>query len=327
MHHKLFLAIILCCCSKGFFRGVAAPAGVSSIRALGQEYRPLDECLKRWQLDLNWKKQDDELRASNKSASLEFKLNSQRAEINGVSVFLSFPILAQRGEAFIAAQDVDQLLAPILSPRSNTPYRVKTVALCPGHGGRDPGFQVGADQEKKYTLLLAKEVQRRLAAAGLKVVMLRDSDRTVSHEARTAAAKRRKADVYVSLHYNSAGPHGQEARGAEVYCLTLPGSQSTNGGTTRAKRAEPGDKNNSKSVLLAYQMQRSLVRQLEIADRGVRRARFVVLRLAEMPAVLIETAFMSNPDEMKRIKDSAYRQRVAQAIVDGLLAYKRQVER
>jgi N-acetylmuramoyl-L-alanine amidase len=138
----------------------------------------------------------------------------------------------------------------------------------PGHGGRDPGFQIGAEQEKKYTLLLAQELRRRLMESGLKVVMLRDSDRSVSHEERTLAAKRRHADVYVSLHYNSAGPQASEVRGAEVYCLTLPGSPSTNGGTSRPQGLEPGDTNKDKNVLLAYLMQKSLVRNLGTTDPG-----------------------------------------------------------
>lgn len=327
MDRVLLLAILLCL-RFGGLEVYAASGNARAIHPLGREYLPLKDCAERWQLDLRWIKKDDELRATNKLTSVEFKLNSQRAEINGVTAFLSFPIIAQNGEPFIASQDVDHLLTPILRPpRSKSGVRIKTVALCPGHGGRDPGFQVGADPEKKYTLLLAKEVQRRLVAAGFKVVMLRDSDRTVSHEDRTLAAKRRHADVYVSLHYNSAGPQASEVRGAEVYCLTLPGSHSTNGGTSRPERSEPGDQNNHKSVLLAYQMQKSLVRNLQTTDRGLRRARFVVLRLAEMPAVLIEAGFMSNPEEMKRIKDAAYRKRSAQAIVEGLLAYKRLSER
>ncbi len=326
MDRVLLLAIFFCF----RFGGVPVHGASGSVRptqVLGRAYLALREWADRSPLDLKWIKKDDEIRLTNRVTSLEFRLNSQRAEINGVSVFLSFPIIVQKGEPLIASQDVDRLLTPILHPlRNKAGRRVRTIALCPGHGGKDPGFQVGAEQEKKYTLLLAQEVRRRLAAAGFKVVMLRDSDRTVSHEARALAAKRRQADVYVSLHYNSAGPQGGDVRGVEVYCLTLPGSPSTNGGVARARRTEPGDRNNDKSVLLAYQLQKSLVRNLRTPDRGLRRARFVVLRLAEMPAVLIEAAFMSNPEEMKRIKDTTERGRTAQAIVDGLLAYKRQIE-
>ena len=88
-----------------------------------------------------------------------------------------------------------------------------------------------------------------------------------------------------------------------------------------------GNKQNSHNVLLAYQIHRALVNRLPVDDRGVRRARYEVLRLATVPAVLIEGGFMTDPTEAERIYDANYRKRMAQAIVEGLLAYKRVVER
>jgi N-acetylmuramoyl-L-alanine amidase len=78
--------------------------------------------------------------------------------------------------------------------------------------------------------------------------------------------------------------------------------------------------------LLAYQMQKALVRSLPVEDRGVRRARFAVLRDAAMPAVLVEAGFLSHPAEGRKLIDSSYRRQIARAIVQGILAYKRQVE-
>jgi N-acetylmuramoyl-L-alanine amidase len=80
-------------------------------------------------------------------------------------------------------------------------------------------------------------------------------------------------------------------------------------------------------MLLAWQIQKALVHNLPVEDRGVRRARFAVLRNAPVPAVLIEAGFMSNPQESKRIFDPQYRRRMARAIADGILAYNRLVER
>ena len=80
-------------------------------------------------------------------------------------------------------------------------------------------------------------------------------------------------------------------------------------------------------MLLAYQLEKSLVRNLGCEDRGVKRARFEVLRAAEMPAVLIEGGFMSHSAEAKKIYDAGYRRQMAQAIVEGILAYRRLVEK
>ena len=88
-------------------------------------------------------------------------------------------------------------------------------------------------------------------------------------------------------------------------------------GPTIANRVE------QKSLLLAYQIQKSLVRNLAVEDRGVRRARFAVLRDAAMPAILIECGYMTHPAEGKKIYDAAYRRQMAQAIVRGILAYQK----
>jgi N-acetylmuramoyl-L-alanine amidase len=88
-----------------------------------------------------------------------------------------------------------------------------------------------------------------------------------------------------------------------------------------------GNRNNGKNLQFAWQMQKALVRGLGTEDRGVRGARFAVLRDAPMPAVLIEAGFLSHPAEGKKILDAAYRREIAKAIAEGVLAYKRVVER
>src|SRR5262249_3492089 len=152
-------------------------------------------------------------------------------EINGTEVFLSFPIASRQGAASVAQKDISRCLESILFPEKNKPKQlVKMVAISAGHGGKDCGYQVGSDQEKKYTLLLAKELQARAKRAGLKPVLIRSPDRFVELEDRPRLAKSGHADVYVELHYNCAGPGNTESRGVEVYCLTPSGAISTNGG-------------------------------------------------------------------------------------------------
>src|SRR5262249_39636094 len=147
MHRALLLAILFLL-FFGEAQLLAGSEGARPVHALGQAYLALKDWAEQWQFDLKWIKRDDELRATNKGATVTFKVNSQRAEINGVNAFLSFPIILQNGAPLIASQDVDHLLAPILRPpRNKSSDRIKTVALCPGHGGRDPGFQIGAEQE------------------------------------------------------------------------------------------------------------------------------------------------------------------------------------
>jgi len=204
---------------------------------------------------------------------------------------------------------------------------VRTVCLDPGHGGKDPGNQVGSNQEKQYNLLLAQEVRAQLALAGLKVRLTRSSDTFIELPARPGLARHWRADLFVSLHFNAADASRSTVQGAEVYCMTPVGASSTNArGEGSGSGWSPGNRHNDQNLLLSYQVQKALTRNLPVEDRGVRRARFAVLRDATMPAVLIEAGFLSHPAEGRLIHSAAYRQKIAHAIVEGLLAYKRAVE-
>jgi N-acetylmuramoyl-L-alanine amidase len=128
----------------------------------------------------------------------------------------------------------------------------------------------------------------------------------------------------VSLHFNATPTGKNEVAGPQTYCITPVGASSTdaqgegsNHGPTVANRVE------QRSLLLAYQIQKSLVRNLAAEDRGVRRARFAVLRDAAMPAILIEGGYMTHPVEGRKIFSDAYRHQMAQAMVKGILAYAR----
>jgi N-acetylmuramoyl-L-alanine amidase len=158
-------------------------------------------------------------------------------------------------------------------------------------------------------------------------VLTRSTDTFVDLDTRPELAKRMKADLFVSLHYNSASLSPNGVKGIEVYCLTPPGMNSTHeSGDDREHKALPGNRFDEQNILLAYHLLKSIHQSLGVEDRGVKRARFVVLRTAQMPAVLIEGGFMSDPAEAKQIYDTAHRRQLAQAIVDGVLAYKRLVE-
>lgn len=264
---------------------------------------------------------------TNASVRLRFETDSRRAEVNGVSVYLSAPVARKNSSAYVSQTDLQTALHPLLfPPRDPAGRRVRTVCLDPGHGGRDTGNIKGVAREKVYTLKLAEEVSYRLRQAGLNVVMTRSSDATLSLEERPAIARRRGADLFVSLHFNSYS--GTTVKGAEVYCMTPARASSTNArGEGSGTGAYPGNRNDERNLLLAYQIQKRLVSDLGAEDRGVRRARFAVLREATMPAVLVEGGFMSHPVEGRRITETAYLREMSRAIVDGILAYKRLVER
>jgi N-acetylmuramoyl-L-alanine amidase len=270
-----------------------------------------------------------EIVLTNRTARMVFDMDSAQVEINGVNVRLSFPVANEKGVPFIAQLDLDKTIRPLLYPsRYPGPKKITTICLDPGHGGRDTGNRVGGiffgHSEKTYTLALALELRDQLRRAGFNVILTRNKDAFVELPLRPDIANQHGADLFVSLHFNATQAGRNEVEGPETYCITPVGAASSNAqgegsnyGATTANRLE------CQSLMFAYQMEKALVRNLGVADRGVRRARFAVLRDAEMPAILIEGGYMTNPNEGKKIFDAAYRKQMAAAIVRGILSYQK----
>lgn len=278
-------------------------------------------------LTVSWIQPDKALQLSRPGVRIVLNVNSREAEVNAVRVWMLLPALQYQGRMYVSLLDVKTTLEPLLSPpRPAAGVKIRTICLDPGHGGADPGHQSGSRQEKHYTLLLAEELQQQLSRAGFRVTLTRTRDVAVDLSARTKLANSRKADLFLSLHFNATDGAASSVQGVEVYCLTPAGASSTNargnGGDTGATA---GNATDAKNTLLAYQIQKALVQGLQTEDRGVRRARFAVLREAAMPAVLIEAGFLSHPVEGRKILSAAHRRTIAKAIVTGVQAYRKSV--
>jgi N-acetylmuramoyl-L-alanine amidase len=309
------------------FAWCAGPAQAALIN--GHNYVAIGDWALANGLNALWSRRGAEIIVTNRAARLVFDVDSAQAQINGVNVRLSFPVANVKGTPFIAQLDVDKMIRPLLFPSRYLELRkITTICLDPGHGGKDSGNRVGnmffGHSEKTYTLALALELRDQLKRAGFNVILTRTKDMFVELPMRPAMANRSGADLLVSLHFNAAQSGKNEVEGPETYCITPVGASSSNAqgegsgsGTTAANRYE------NKSLLFAFQVQRSLMLDLDAEDRGVRRARFAVLRDAAMPAILIEGGYMTHPAEGKKIFDAAYRKRMAVAIVKGIVAYQR----
>lgn len=305
----------------------AGPADAALVN--GRNYVALADWARANGLNAVWSRRGAEIIVTNRTTRLVFDVDSAQAEINGVNVRLSFAVANMKGAPFIAQLDVDNTIRPLLFPaRYLTPQKITTICIDAGHGGRDSGNRVGGrffgNSEKTYTLALALELRDQLNGAGFNVLLTRSKDVYPELPARPALANRAGADLFVSLHFNAAQSGKNEVDGPETYCITPVGASSSNAqgegggsGATLANRVE------NKSLLFAYQMQKSLVQGLRTDDRGVRRARFAVLRDAAMPAILIEGGYMTHPAESKKIFNAAYRKQMAAAIVKGILNYQK----
>ncbi|HEX2862899.1 MAG TPA: N-acetylmuramoyl-L-alanine amidase [Lacunisphaera sp.] len=271
------------------------------------------------------------LRLQSQWTTLEFTAGSREASWNGIRLFLGEPVQAKGRSLQLARSDWLATVRPLLDPKAGpAPGRLGLIVLDPGHGGNDPGTENRAFkyQEKTFTLDVAQRLQRDLERRGYRVALTRTSDvrlkRTQAADLRERAerANRQRADLFVSIHFNALS-NQPKVHGVETYTLTPAGQRSTAAPrrTIGDSKVQPGNRHDHWNTVLAGALHRSLLDRLGAADRGLKRARWGVLRPVNCPAVLVEAGFLSNRAEAAKIGTAAYRQQIAEALGEGIGAY------
>jgi N-acetylmuramoyl-L-alanine amidase len=230
----------------------------------------------------------------------------------------------------------------VQDPSSALPagFGIKKIVIDPGHGGKDPGTcSSNGLKEKDIVLDVALRVAKALEEKpGYEVILTRDRDVFIPLEERTAMANAREADLFLSIHVNAAPNH--EAKGIETYVLDLTSNKDTMRLAAMENATSAQQISDLQSILLDLMQNSKLNESLKLAglvheemvsglnkkfsavsNLGVKKAPFVVLIGAQMPAILIEIAFLSNPEEEKRLKDAAYLAGVADHISHGVAKY------
>jgi N-acetylmuramoyl-L-alanine amidase len=188
---------------------------------------------------------------------------------------------------------------PQITPRRSVRKGKLVVIIDPGHGGKDSGaLGIGGVQEKDIILPIGKRIAEILERNGIQVIMTRDSDFFVSLPGRVTIAERANADVFVSVHANSAGANRPEVSGLETYHYDT-------------------------GLTLARIVHSKILQTLNIRDRNVRKARFYVLRKNSMPAILVETGYLTGRDDVSKLRTTAYQNQMAEAIAQGIIQYLR----
>ncbi len=209
------------------------------------------------------------------------------------------------------------------------------IAIDAGHGGDDSGAKShGKLKEKDIALAMAYALKESLEAAGMDALLTREDDTFIPLLDRSRKANDAGADLFLSLHLNAARSRG--AKGSEVYFLSLGSVDAETAAVAALENAGGGSMTTADSVVasilddmaqkaflqdsqsLAVIVQNQLNRLGGIQERGVKQAPFAVLRGAAMPAILVETAFLSNPKEEAKLKDPEFQKRVADSITLGV---------
>lgn len=245
----------------------------------------------------------------------------RNARWNGILLGVATPPVFTNHQTLVSAIDLNKVLLPLLSTNDAPRKRGGIVVIDPGHGGSNEGAlsHDRKSKEKMFTLDWARRVEKLLEGSAWKVVLTRTNDTDISLTNRVALAETNKADLFISLHFNSFTKPGES--GLETYCMTPQGmvSHVTRTFADDVKEAVPNNEFDVDNFLLAYDMQRAMLRKTGRTDRGVRRARFMtVLRDQKRPAVLLEGGYLSNPDEGKLIATAEYRQKLAEAVAEAL---------
>lgn len=208
----------------------------------------------------------------------------------------------------------------------------KTIVIDPGHGGKDPGaLGDGVIQEKGIVLSISKRLKEILTAKGYRVLMTRETNRFIPLKERTQFATRHKADLFLSVHANAS--ESPQANGIETYYLDVSSTDKASEQIAARENANSGysiqelesllqgilrESKSEDSRRLAEHVQRKLVHTTGAVDRGVKHARFVVLIGTKVPAILIETGFVSNATERRKLVTTAYQSKIAAAIAEGV---------
>ncbi len=267
----------------------------------------------------------------NAQTTVELSTEGREARINGQLVWLHAPPCRSWGRWCLTETDAQKVLLPLLAPASYLKgYGTAVVVLDPGHGGSDPGATSPRGLvEPRIALDLAKRVRAKLVAEGFRVFLTRDVDRFIELEQRPRLAAARQADLFISIHLNAA-PNRQPS-GIETYVLTSSGYPSTSGtnGDNNPKNNlnQPANARDMQNNIFGYYLQQQLCAATKAEDRGLRHARFVVIKEAPCAAALVECGFLTNPNDERKLMTDAHRDALATGIAKGIIAYGHAVRR
>ncbi len=329
------------------------------IRSLnGIEYLPLERLCSVYQIDYKWDAMTGVATLQKKSNFIVLRSGSDRILVNGDDKRLDAPVVLSGGAVLVPVSFVRSDIRPLagtvpakaIAPQVFVPgkFTFRTIILDPGHGGRDVGAigrRLGL-REKDMALAVAKRIKNILEDEGIKIIMTRNDDTFIPLSRRVEIANRANADLFVSVHINAS--RARYMRGFECYYLADTTDDNARARQAFEKSSLRADsdasiehsrqldktlwdmtltENRLESSELAGKICDSVEQSLAMGNKGVRSARFYVLKFTTMPSVLVEAGYISNRYEESKLQDPKFLDRIADAVSQGILKYKREYER
>ena len=256
--------------------------------------------------------------------SLRGQANTKEFFINNLKFILSYPVIECDGHLCMSRMDLTKLVEPVMRPgKIKDAEKIDTIVLDAGHGGHDRGAVSTYGDEKTFALDVVSRARLLLTQNGYKVVLTRSNDTFIPRYDRVKIANAQKNALFISVHFNAGGA----GTGLETYTLSPRGvpSMAADGPSITDLTPCPGHQNDAENMALATAMHAAMVVRSRMWDRGIKRARFVVIRDITIPGVLVEGGFQTNVIDARTIAMPAYRQQMAESIVKAVQNYRKAV--
>ena len=314
----LLCAVLLAC--AGFARG----GDWAVLRCDGRDYLSMRNVADLYGLG-DFQRVGNALTLGAPGRSLRGAVGSNELYINGLKFVMSYPIETVDGEPAVSRMDLTKVIEPVLRPsRIHNAAMIDSVVLDPGHGGYDNGATSIFGYEKTYTLDVAFRAMQLLEQMGLRVYMTRTTDTFIPLEDRVRFANAHPTALFIAIHFNSGA---SDANGIETYTLAPRGvpSMAADGPMASDMYPCPGNVCDAENMALACATHAAMISHSQLFDRGIKRARFVVIRDTTVPGVLVEGGFLSNPNDARQIATPQYRQQEAECLAIAVRNYRNAV--
>lgn len=335
---------------------------VSSLTIDGEKYFPLINICQKENIAWDYDNITQTVTLAKENTAIKLLLGSPLALIGDKVEDLKHPVKLYQGMIVVPHSFNTNILPklakfnPAIEKGPISHYTINKICIDAGHGGKDPGA-VGRKyglKEKNIVLDIAMRMRRELNAKGLEVITTRTSDVFIPLERRAEIANKNEADLFISVHANAS--KRKSLSGFEIYYIGDNADDTAralalavNGAVFPKEKIDLKSGNfyqnrlskNTKTILWDLVLAQNRFESVELAQYickfysqdagvkilGIKGGPFAVLRQTQMPAVLVEVGFISNPEEEKYLKNSFYRQQVAEALVCGILAYRESIEK